>query len=424
MTSEAIWRLERYLGRPLCGLLTLHRRLSETAAERRAAREPARRILLVKLIEQGATVLAYDAIRRAAALVGRENLYFCVLADNRPILDAMDVIPPENVLVIRNEGFLTFVRDAWQAIRRARQAAIDTVIDMEFLSRASAILAYLTGASRRVGLHRFNDEASYRGDLMTHRILYNPFLHTAQTYSSLIAALAADPDDPPLLKLAIAPAAEPAPRFVPTPADTARLRALLDAAAGHPVRPPLVLLNPNAGDMIPLRRWPLDRFEELARRIVAEHPTATVVLTGAAVEEAAAAALCRAIDSPRLVNLAGRTTMRDVLTLYALADVLVTNDSGPGHFASMTDIENIVLFGPAAPSQFGPVRGRAHVLWAGLACSPCTNPYNHRISPCTNNLCMQAISVDEVYAAVRECLDARAPRAAAPLDAPAASRAG
>jgi ADP-heptose:LPS heptosyltransferase len=102
--------------------------------------------------------------------------------------------------------------------------------------------------------------------------------------------------------------------------------------------------------------------------------------------------------------LAGRTTLREVLVLYGLAGVLVTNDSGPGHFASHTSIESVVLFGPGAPSQFGPIGGRSHVLWAGLACSPCANVYTHRFSTCTNNVCMQAIGVDEVYARVRSCL--------------------
>ncbi|MFN8641306.1 MAG: hypothetical protein U0802_06475 [Candidatus Binatia bacterium] len=148
MTSQAIRRLERYLGRPLAAVLTLHRRLFETAAARRDARAPSRRILFVKLIEQGATVLAHDAIQRATALVGRDNVYF-VLADNRAILDAMDMVPPANVLVIRGDRFSAFLRDAWHAIRRARQASIDTTVDMEFLSRASAILAYLVGARRR-----------------------------------------------------------------------------------------------------------------------------------------------------------------------------------------------------------------------------------------------------------------------------------
>jgi len=279
---------------------------------------------------------------------------------------------------------------------------------MEFLSRASAILAYLSGARRRVGLHRFREEGPYRGDLMTHRLAHNPFLHTANAYSLLVDALEADADDVPLMKVPAGTPQAPPPPFTPSPAETARVRALLDGVAGRPVRQPVIVLNPNASDMLPLRRWPLDRFVDLGRRIVADYDSANVVVTGAAVEHAAAATVCRAIGSPRVINLAGVTTLRDVLVLYTMADVLVTNDSGPGHFASLTEIDSIVLFGPGAPSQYGPVGERSHVLSAGLACSPCVNVYNHRFSPCSNNVCMQAISVDRVYAEVRACLTARA----------------
>ncbi len=407
MKKETIRALDSLLGSVLCSLLTLHRRAFERAADQQAARPPSRKILFIKLIEQGATVLAYDAIQRAAARVGRENVYFCVFAENREILDLMDVIPVENVWGVRSEQLRDFSRDVLQVVGQARRVGIDTTIDMEFFSRAAAIIAYMTGARRRVGLHRFNEEAPYRGDLMTHRLMYNPAIHTARAYSLLIDALDANPDDLPLLKIPIASDGQALPRFTPNPAETQRVQALLDEVAGRPVERPVIVLNPNCRDTLPLRRWPTERFVELGRRILAERGDATVVITGAPSERPAAEAVCRAIDSPRAVSLAGRTTLRDVLVLYDLADVMVTNDSGPGHFASLTSIDSIVMFGPGAPSQFGPIGGHSQVLWAGLACSPCATVYNHRFSTCTNNVCMQAITVEEVYARVCASLAAR-----------------
>ena len=61
--------------------------------DRTGPREPLRRILFVKLVEQGSSVLACSAIRRAVELVGRENVYFLVFEENRFILDAMGLIP-------------------------------------------------------------------------------------------------------------------------------------------------------------------------------------------------------------------------------------------------------------------------------------------------------------------------------------------
>jgi ADP-heptose:LPS heptosyltransferase len=92
--------------------------------------------------------------------------------------------------------------------------------------------------------------------------------------------------------------------------------------------------------------------------------------------------------------------LRELLTLYSMADVLVTNDSGPGHFASLTPVHAVVMFGPETPRLFGPLAASTTVIWKELACSPCVSVFNHRLSPCRNNVCMQLITVDEVFDAV------------------------
>ena len=65
---------------------------------------------------------------------------------------------------------------------------------MEFFARFSAAIAYMTGAARRVGFHVFFGEGPYRGDLMTHRLSFNPYLHTSQTFQILVDALDRDHD--------------------------------------------------------------------------------------------------------------------------------------------------------------------------------------------------------------------------------------
>jgi ADP-heptose:LPS heptosyltransferase len=155
--------------------------------------------------------------------------------------------------------------------------------------------------------------------------------------------------------------------------------------------------------MLPLRKWPSERFIDLGKKILKQHPAVTLVITGAPSERAAAEKIARAIGK-KAVSMAGKTTLRELIVLYSLADVLVTNDSGPAHFSTLTDIDAIVLFGPETPKLYGARRQKTHVLWAGLACSPCVNVFNHRFSPCTNNRCMQVISVREVYEVVAGCL--------------------
>jgi ADP-heptose:LPS heptosyltransferase len=115
--------------------------------------------------------------------------------------------------------------------------------------------------------------------------------------------------------------------------------------------------------------------------------------------------LANEIGSDRVIPLAGKTTLRQVLALYTRSEILVTNDSGPAHFASMTPIHVVTLFGPETPALFAARSPNAIALWAGIACSPCVNAYNNRQSVCRNNLCMQAITVDDVFKEVTGIYD-------------------
>ena len=287
---------------------------------------------------------------------------------------------------------------------RPGKLGIDATVDMEFFSRASAILAFLTGAARRAGLHRFTSEGPYRGDLLTHRVQYNPYLHTAAAYYLLVEALLADPAQKPLMKVPTPQIDFTPPRFRPNPVEVEKVRGTLQSVSGRRISGLIVLLNPNASDLLPLRRWPTERFIELGRRILSEHPAATLAITGAPSEQIAAQDIARQIG-PEVISLAGHTTLRELIVLYTMADVLVTNDSGPGHFSSLTDITSIVLFGPETPAVFGPLAPNANALRADIACSPCVNPFNHRFSPCNDNVCMRMITVDEVHELVANRLN-------------------
>jgi ADP-heptose:LPS heptosyltransferase len=388
--------IDRLVGVPICAMLTVVRWLKRDTdvSERRLI---PRKLLFVKLAEQGSTVLAYPAIARAIQLVGRESVFFLVFEENRFILDAMGLIPPENVVTIRHSNPLQLGFQALQALKRIRQLKIDATIDLEFFARGSAILTFLSGARQRVGFHTFFGDGPYRGNLMTHRLSYNPYLHTSQTFFLMVAAL--EQPLPQSGKLSIpAPQIEKwVPDFQPDAKEQELVRRLLRREGGIDADSLVILLNPNASDLLPLRKWPVERYESLARRLLAAFPEIYIGLTGAPDEADPIEAMVRQIDSPRCFSLAGKTTLRQLLVLYTLSELLITNDSGPAHFAAMTQINTITLFGPETPTLFGARTPRAVAIWKGLACSPCVNAYNNRQSSCTNNVCMQEITVDRVF---------------------------
>ena len=396
MNVQKMMQLDRWLGVPLCFAVTAVRALFP----RRPPAGPVRSILFVKLAEQGSTVLAHRALQDAVRRVGRERVFMAVFEDNRFIVDALGVIPAENVITLPHGSLFSLLRAVPVVLSRLRRLRLDAAIDLEFFARSSALLTWASGAARRVGFHAWFGEGPYRGNLMTHRVRYNPHLHTTQTFASLVSALEANPESLPRFDLTPDSAPDPLPIFSAAPAEIREVREQLARFTGQPLTPPLILLNANASDLIPLRRWSLESYLEVAQRLLVRFPEVFIAFTGAKNEAAKAREMVARVNSPRCFSLAGETTLRQLLVLYGLAEVLVTNDSGPAHFAALTPIHTVTLFGPETPLLFAALTPRNTALWAGLACSPCVSALNNRQSVCRDNVCMQRITPDQTFAAV------------------------
>jgi len=155
------------------------------------------------------------------------------------------------------------------------------------------------------------------------------------------------------------------------------------------------LINPNASDLLPQRRWSQQRFSELIQAIHARYPNDLILITGSPAEFVYVDKVRFVANIKNALNFAGQVTFSELPSLYTLSDVMVTNDSGPGHFSAVTPLRTVVLFGPETPALYGSV-GNSIAITANLACSPCVSAANHRKTPCQDNVCMQAISVPQV----------------------------
>jgi ADP-heptose:LPS heptosyltransferase len=289
----------------------------------------------------------------------------------------------------------------------ARRYGIDTAINLEAFARFSTILTFLSGARTRVGFHAFTQPGLYTGDLLTHRVIYNPHVHTWQSILTLVQALDVPPGELPLGKFpAAASAACVVPKLTSDPAATQRMRELLARECPPLPSMRLIAVNPNASKLISIRKWPLDRYAQLVGQLL-EDPHNVCAITGLASEREDARFIIDRVKSDRLIDLTGKTSLSELIDLYNLADVLVTNDSGPAHFAALTNTHVVVFFGPETPHLYKPLTDRCTVLYSNYACSPCVSAFNQRRSPCTNNRCLQEISVEEVHGVVRGILEAK-----------------
>lgn len=403
MNLDLIRGIDRWVGVPACLFLSLgHRllgRLGHGEPSGRGRDTTPEKILFIELSEMGSAILAYPAMGYAIEKYPEVELYFLIFEQNRFSVDVLDTVPPTHVITIDVRSPLRFIYTTMQAIRAIRKAEIDTIFDLELFSRFSSLLSGISGACRRVGYGRYHEEGLYRGGFMTHRVLYNCHQHMAKNFMALIKAIE-HPGEHPLLKEAIAENELVRAHYEGSEEDLRVLQTRLvhvNPAVGEAEH--LILFNPHAGDLLPVRAWPAENYGALAQRIL-ERLNAVVIIIGLEEARGEAAKILGQVGPSRCIDFTGQTSFKDLMDLLSLAHVLVTADSGPAHFASLTSIKNIVLFGPETPLLYGPLGQNTSCLFAGLACSPCLSAYNHRKTSCTDPKCMKAITVDEVFDAI------------------------
>ncbi|MCE9614432.1 MAG: glycosyltransferase family 9 protein [Lentisphaerae bacterium] len=379
--------VDRRVGVPLCRLLTLWRRLMPT----RAPAEP-RQILVVLLSEMGSLVLTVPMFEQLQARYPGAAIHVLLFARNRPVLELLGRVPPDRMLTVRDDSPGALLADSLRALRRMRQLGIDTVIDCELFSRISSVFAVLSGAALRVGFHPHTQEGLYRGGFINRPVLYNPYQHIALQFMALADAI--DGQGAPLVKRrGVLPESLPPLAVDATAIDAARAALARDFPGVASDR--LVLLYPGGG-FLPIRAWPEDHYATLGRELAARGYT--VGITGLPADKALAQRILAACPADRRLDLTGYTkSLQDLVRLFYIAKLLITNDGGPGHFASLTPLPTIVFFGPETPLLYRPLSPHAMVMYTGLSCSPCVTAYNHRKSPCDgNNICIKQITPAQV----------------------------
>lgn len=402
MNIDLMRKVDYYAGIPLCFLATLLVRLADLLAGGNGAAP--KNVLFVELSEMGSAILADPAMRKMRA--ANAELHFLIFRSNAASLRLLGTVPERNVFTIREDDFLSLTLDSIRFLFWARRRGIDTVIDLELFSRYSALLTGLSGAARRIGFHAFNDEGLYRGDMLTRKVAYNPHLHIAKNFISLVNATLASRTELPFSKTLID---DSEIRLARAPVDAgaadAMRRRIRDAYPPYDeARHRILLINPNASDLLPQRRWMPDRFVAVMRSLLAEDQGLLVLITGSRQEREEAAAMQREVADERCVNFAGCLELEELPALYRVAALMLTNDSGPGHFSSVTELRTFVLYGPETPLLYGSL-GNSTPIYAGLACSPCVSATNHRKTPCTDNVCLQVITPEQVLRQVRTALN-------------------
>jgi heptosyltransferase-2 len=147
------------------------------------------------------------------------------------------------------------------------------------------------------------------------------------------------------------------------------------------------------------KRWPAERFRELAQRLLAAGLT-PVVIVGPGEEKLAAevAGAAVRVAGPQ-VDVAG------LAGVLAALDALVTNDSGPMHLAAAVGTRVVALFGPTDPARTAPLGTGHRMLRLELDCAPCHRP----VCPLGHNDCLHELAVSDVLSAALDLVQSSTP---------------
>lgn len=273
-----------------------------------------------------------------------------------------------------------------------RAAACDTAI-LFTNSIRTAWLAWLSGAKRRIGFDR-----DLRRWLLTDPLISLP---RSQPHPVL--------DE--YLRLVQAVGCESTNRVMSLAVTASEQQAFEKFWSRHPqaLRTNGVVAINGGGAFGPAKNWPRESFVELARRIADVHRKTVLLLCGPA-EREDAAWIAERVDRPQVVSLADEPLSVGLTkAVIREAELLVTTDSGPRHFAAAFDVPVITLFGPTHIAWSETYFPKATHLQIAVDCGPC----QQRVCPAGHHKCMRGLTVDQVFQAVTRQLQTQPQRDAA-----------
>ena len=236
------------------------------------------------------------------------------------------------------------------ALRRER---FDLAIDLQGLAR-SASFAWLANGGFTIGVDDPREAAAGFYDVAVPRP--GPMVHAVDWYLEILRCLEV-PTDRPFTWL-------PKRQLVATSVNG---KWRLDGA-------PLVLLNPGARWWN--KRWPAPAFAQTLQQIAAARPDVRFAVLGGKEDLPLAEEIVRQAPE-RTLNLAGLTSLHELIEVIRSAALIITNDTGPMHMAAATGTPMIALFGPTNPARTGPYGWNAVVMKVPLPCAPCLSQRCH-----------------------------------------------
>jgi 3-deoxy-D-manno-octulosonic-acid transferase/heptosyltransferase-1 len=280
--------------------------------------------------------------------------------------------------ILNTTKFFKVSSEAISFYKNLRFSSYDIVIDLQGLFR-SGFLTALSRGKRKIGMSGAREGASFFLKEPPFAVDFNQ--HAIDRYLKIAGQLGCNTGD----------------RKGEIPVFEQDKKLADEIFASFSEDRPIIAVNPMAKWKTKL--WEPDKFSILAEKLQKEIDC-RIIFTGSMQDRPVIEEIIKQTGrrQDEIINLAGRTDLKELAYLYSGCSVLICTDTGPMHIAAAMGCRVVALFGPTAPLRTGPYGNGHIIIRSGIDCSPCFK------KECRNIKCMEDITVNEVFDAARSII--------------------
>ncbi|MBI3592158.1 MAG: lipopolysaccharide heptosyltransferase I [Nitrospirae bacterium] len=284
------------------------------------------------------------------------------LLEDHPMVNKLWIINKDQWKSLKKiKGTISEVRQLFSALKKERY---DITVDLQGLLR-SGLLTNASRASVRVGFKEAREGSSL---FYTHKVKGGKEVHAVDRYLKIAAALGCEATEV---------------RFpMPLIRESQKVQRLKADVGQYAVIVP--------GARWKTKIWPAERFGLLTSML----NTKSIIIGSSS--DAAIAEEIETLSGGRALSMAGKTDIKELISIIRDAGLVVTNDSGPMHIAAAFSRPVVAIFGPTNPVRTGPYSSNHTIVRADIKCAPCYK------KSCKDTRCMDEISVEMVYEAIKK----------------------
>jgi len=362
MKINLMRNLDHYLGLPLCVILGILHKLVTLFRKEEPKFEEIKKILVLKWFGLGSIVMFSPFLKEIKKKYKDAKITFLTFSSRKEIVEILKI--SDQIETISTSGFLQFLKDTFRQLIKLSMEKADVCIDLEFFSKFSTLISFLSGARIRIGLYL---PFFWRLSLINFPVYFNPSKHILRTYKMVCKMLGVKIEKIEYEKV----------EFSQEEKDEFRKKYLKSIN----LEDKLIVINPNAGELAECRRWPKEYFVEVVENL-SKRENLKITFIGTKEESDYVKEIIEELtekSKSKVLDLSGRLNIKELLILISLSSLVITNDSGPLHLAYLEKTPSLSIWGPGDPELFGVKDPQHKIIYLDYDCSPCI--YLYRTKP-------------------------------------------